>query len=261
MDWLLVKGGSFLTSKEQSFKNSIKLNEQEQEGQNKILRSYYEYNSFIDNRYDEFKTSRRKIQNILIGLINKEKIGTDISIISRIKSYQSTMRNKKRGKTLDDIFGTTILAETQEELAEIEKTLQEQAQIIKIKRVDQTRFQKYKYRAIHILLELDLNDPSIQIEVHLQTKKDFKEAYPHMEYKLLQDKSIEESKLALLITQRYIQEMYNKKSNKMQLIIPYMWESKFDKEKNKFYERQLKDDEILKRMYPFLELEDKEIVH
>ena len=253
-----------MTSKESSYRDSIKLSRSQQEEQEKlykIVRSYNQYNSFTENRQEEFKTRRIEIQNILVDLINKGTLGTNTSITSRIKSYQSTMRNKMRGKSLDDIFGITILINTPEEVQEIENRLKDIAKVIKLKRIDETRFEKYRYKATHILLEFEKQNPKTQLEVHLQTKQDAKEAFPHMEYKLLHDKNIEESRIALLVAQRYIQEMYDKKSNRIRLIIPDMWEAEFDQEKKEFCERKLEDNEILKKMYPFLQLNDEGITH
>lgn len=248
-----------LVSKQNDFLNSLKVDTKVQKAENeesKSLRNYFLYNSFIENRYYDFSAKRKIIFRLLTELIESGEIGKDIQVISRIKSYYSAMKNEQRGKKLDDIFGTRILAETHEELETIQQHITETARILKIKAMDKSTSGR-TYKAIHVLADFDSDGTTLPIEIHLQTQKEHKEKYPHMEYKLLQDENLGKSQLVVLAAKGVIQQMYDKKDPKLKLFIPYMWNAEYKDDINTFYEKQLGDNDVLREMYPFIRLESK----
>lgn len=226
--------------------------EKRQEETNEKLRHYYMYTSFIENTSETFSMKRRKLMSLVEDGVNKGIINQEVRMTSRIKSNKSAYDNKMMRKKLDDIFATTILTKTQEELDYIRSQIEsnEQIKIIRTKKLNKTKFV-----AEHLYLLIG-NDKNV-IECRLQTIENFEHSYPHSLYKANGDKEMSEEQIKAIEEEK--QKMYNSGSAMIYSEIPLKWNAKFDKQTGKMYEWQLSRNEILKELYPFLKLrEEKE---
>lgn len=221
--------------------------ERKQAETNEKLRHYYLYTNFIENTSETFSIKRRKLMSLIENGVNKGIINPEVRMMSRIKSNKSAYDNKKMKKRLDDIFATTILTKTQEELDYIRKQIEEneQIQIVRAKKLN-----KAKFIAEHLYLSIE--DDINVIECRLQTIENFEHSYPHSLYKANGDKEMTEEQIKAIEEEK--QRMYNSGSIMIYSEIPLKWDAKYKKETRRMYERQLSKDEILKELYPFLEL-------
>lgn len=220
---------------------------------NEKLRHYYLYTNFVENNFDRFSIKRRILMRLIENGVKDGKIDTQVKMASRIKSNKSVYNNKVINKNLDDIFATTILTKTKEELKYIYKQIEanENISIVRKKRLNKANFV-----AVHIYLLFD-NDKNI-MECRFQTIEDFENSYSHTLYKANGDEELSEEQIKAI--EENIQKLYNSGSAEIYTDIPLKWEAYYNEEIGRMYERQLTTNEILKQLYPFLELrqENKE---
>lgn len=224
--------------------------EKEQEETNEKLRHYYMYEEFIEIESDAFSTKRKILMSMIEDGIEKGTISKEVRMMSRIKSNKSVYENKLKKKKLDDIFATTIVTKTQEELDYINEQLEksEQIQIVRKKELN-----KELFVAKHLYLQFG-KDENV-IECRLQTIEHFEHSYSHTLYKANGDDELSEGQIAII--EENIQRMYDSGSASMYADIPLKWEAEFSKDKGIMLERQLTTNEVLKELYPFLKLKEE----
>ncbi|MCI8700558.1 MAG: hypothetical protein HFJ47_04380 [Clostridia bacterium] len=219
---------------------------------NEALRNYYIYTNFIENTSKAFSMKRRALMKIVENGINQGTINQQVRMMSRIKSNKSAYENKIKHKNLDDIFATTILTTTQEELEYIRTQLKinGKIQIVRMKKINKAQFVAEHF---YLLIGRDVN----VIECRLQTIDDFEHSYSHTLYKAIGDKKASKEEIKAIEESK--QNMYNSGSAEIYSEIPLKWYAQFDEKTRKMYERQLTTNEVLKELYPFLKLrEEKE---
>lgn len=225
--------------------------EKKQEETNEKLRHYYMYTNFIENASEKFSIKRRLLMSLVENGVNEGKINQEVRMTSRIKSNKSAYDNKMMSKKLDDIFATTIMTKTQEELEYIYNKI-EANKYIKIVRTK--KLNKIRFKAEHLYLLIG-NDPNV-IECRLQTIENFEHSYPHSLYKVSGDKEMTVEQIKAIEEEK--QKMYNSGGATIYSEIPLKWSARYDKQMKKMYERQLTRNEILKELYPFLKLREEE---
>lgn len=237
-------------------------NEQEiQTGEQRLLQAYEIYNSLANGKIEDFKKVKEYLAKTLEQLLEEEKIGPGVVLASRIKAPASAVQNWKLGKELYDVFGITLLTNTQQEIDEIRAKLRETPQftISSKKKMNEKR----GYEAIHFLFDVGDEKNKTKVECHMQTHEAYKNVYPHILYKVRRkihrDLTPEEERLI----QEKVQEMYESGellghplSNGRSSTIPRMWVTSFNQQ-GKMEEQELEQDMILTIMYPFLDISKK----
>lgn len=227
----------------------------------RLLQGYEIYNSLVETKMGDFQEAKQYLVEILEELLEQGKIGYGVVILSRIKSPDSVVTNWRQKRNLNDIFGTTILTTTEEEVEEIRNAIRKKPKynISARKRKNEKR----GYEAIHFLFHVGESEHKTLIECHMQTHEAYKNVYTHIFYKVSRkiNRSLtpeEEQEIA-----RKVQEMYdNEKLAGMQLSggkkskLPQMWVTSFNKD-GKMEEQKLDESLTLTIMYPFLDISKK----
>lgn len=217
---------------------------------NEVLRNYYIYTNFIENTSEAFSIKRRALMTLVENGINQGIINQQVRMMSRVKSNKSAYENKIKHKKLDDIFATTILTTTEQELDYIRSQLKSNGniQIVRRKKLNKEQFVAEHF---YLLIGRDVN----VIECRLQTIDDFEHSYSHTLYKAIGDKKASKEEIKAIEESK--QNMYNSGSAEIYSEIPLKWYAKFDEKTRKMYERQLTTNEVLKELYPFLKLREE----
>lgn len=214
------------------------------------------YSYCIEKRRSYFDSMKRRIEAELEHLEKEGKISEKTKFLSRIKSPASAAEKILNKRGTYDIFGVTILVDTDEELAIVQDMLD------KIDRKDMyvrdyTRPGGRNYRAINYLLFSGAGDDKIVIECHLQTQRAYDECYPHAFYKYT--KKLAGKKFDVNTAEEQIikeaQEQYRSGeisghtlSNGRGSAIPEMWEAGFNSN-GKMIERKLDEKETIRIVY------------
>ena len=199
---------------------------------------------------------KRRIEAELEHLEKEGQISRQAKFLSRIKSPASAAEKILNQRGTYDIFGVTILVETDEELAIIQDMLD------KIDRKDKY-VRDYKrpggrdYKAINYLLLSGDGEDKIVIECHLQTQKSYDECYPHAFYKYTKklagrkfDASTVEAQIIREAQEQYeTGEIYGKRLyNGIGSAIPEMWEAGFNSN-GKMIEQKLDEKQTIRVVY------------
>lgn len=231
----------------------------QQEGAKRLETFCNTYYGIIEERIENFKQVKQYLSHVLEGLLEEERIGLGVILLSRIKSPESVIQNLRLGKNIHDIFGITLLTENEEEMNEIRKKIREEQKFNVNSKKEMN--QKRGYEAIHFLFSVDNEDNSkVNVECHMQTHDAYKNVYPHVFYKvrrsLERDLTPEDEKNI----ERKIQSMFD--SGKLagkpttggrKTKLPQMWVSTFNNE-GKMEEMELEETQKLLIMYPFLDI-------
>lgn len=227
------------------------------------------YNNCIEKRRCHFDSMKRRIEADLEKLKKEGKISGKTKFLSRIKSPASAAEKILNQRGTYDIFGVTILVETDEELAVVQDMLD------KIDRKDMyvrdyERPGGRNYRAINYLLLSGEGDDKIVIECHLQTQRSYDECYPHAFYKYTKkfagksfDIKTTEAQIIKEAQEQYeTGEIYGwTLSNGRGSAIPEMWEAGFNSN-GKMIERKLDEKETICIVYkPCFEEFDMDLGH
>ena len=235
--------------------------QQGETGHDRLLTVYEIYNNLVQGKVSDFQTVKKYLSETLETLLQQGKIGTGVTLLSRIKSPASVVQNWKIGKDLHDIFGITLLTTTQEEMDEIRATLRKgkKFNISSKKQMNEKR----GYEAIHFLFHVGEQEHKTLVECHMQTHEKYINVYPHIFYKartrLHRDLTHDEEKQI----EQKIQEMYEsgelpgyQLSGGRKSRVPQMWLTSFN-QNGKMLEQELEEAMILKIMYPSLDISKK----
>lgn len=256
---------------------------------------YDAYLGFVESQKEFFKDDVNVILNILNKLIMEGKLYIHTKLVARIKDSESAIYNddteqigdntlmdeiikkiddkdyniietdkerckRKKHKMLDDVFGITIITDTQEEVDILYEEIKEKFKIEKYKKMN-----KEKYHATHLTMWKDVeNEQSPIVECQLKTRQDYIDSYDHTLYKVeshIEKKLEQENKLEnnqrIKLTQEgvkkvegIIQEYYNNGKFSVFSNIPRMWEATFNEEDEEMKLVILTEAQILKRVYP-----------
>ena len=235
--------------------NSIK---QKREDEERLLQAYEIYNKLADGKAQDFKKVKDYLAQTLERLLAEGKIGQGVVLASRVKSPASVVQNWQIGKELNDIFGITLLTNTQKEMDEIRAVLREESKFDISSKKEKN--EKRGYEAIHFLFHVGEQKHKTMVECHMQTHEAYKNVYPHILYKVRRtmnrDLSVQEENQI----KEKIQQMYQTDelpgfhlSGGRRSRIPQMWVSSFNQQ-GKMEEYQLDEKMILTIMYPFLNI-------
>lgn len=149
----------------------------------------YEYYQEDIARFIDYYTSKiLEINEGLKELKANGKIGDDIIIEGRIKSYKSLLGNYKDGKNIEDCFGLKIITNSKKEIGQIEDNIIKE--IFEAKRIkNHFLIPTTKYNAKHIIVwPKNIKENFTLIEIQLCTKdeerKNNEGATAHDIYKL-----------------------------------------------------------------------------
>lgn len=235
--------------------------EEDIQGEERLLKAYEIYNKLSEEKISDFNQVKEYLAKTLEQLLEEGKISPRVVLASRVKAPASVVENWKLGKDLNDVFGITLLTNTQQEVDEIRSRLRKEKKfnISSKKKMNEKR----GYEAIHFLFDVGEVSKKIKVECHMQTHEAYKNVYPHILYKtrrrLHRDLTEEEEKQI----QEKVQKMYDtgelaghKLSKGRKSRIPQMWVTSFN-QKGKMEEQELDEDMILTIMYPFLDISKK----
>ncbi len=256
---------------------------------------YDAYLGFVESQKEFFQEDIKIILEILNKLIIEGKLYIHTKLVARIKDSESAIYNddiiqsgantlmgeilkrieekdydlletdKGRCKTptlkmLDDVFGITIITDTQEEVDILYKEIQEKFKIEKYKKMN-----KPNYHATHLTMWKDPNnEQSPLVECQLKTRQDYIDSYDHtlykvesnIERKLEQEDKIQKNQRVKLNqdgvrkVEGIIQEYYDKGKFSIISNIPRMWEATFNEDEEEMKMIRLTEQQILKRVYP-----------
>lgn len=228
----------------------------------RLLTAYETYNKLVEGKVDDFEAVKKYLVETLETLLEQNKIGPGVVLLSRIKSPASVVQNWKLKKNLNDIFGITLLTTTQDEMNEIRAALRKARKFNTSSKKEKN--EKRGYEAIHFLFHVgDEESKKTMVECHLQTHEAYKNVYPHIFYKvrrgLNRDLTSEEEKQI----EEKVQAMYESSelpgyplSGGRKSRIPKMWLASFNP-KGKMHEQELDEEMILKIMFPSLDISKK----
>lgn len=258
---------------------------------------YDAYNQFVESQKKAFQEDINIILEKITDLINDGKLYIHTKLIARIKAPESALHNDdvaqmdknvlmetilrsvdksdyyimardnekikpKKTKKLDDVFGITIITDTEEEL----ETLKEELRKLFTIKAEKEKH-KTGYNATHLEFFNDNeNEESPIVECQLKTRQNYIQSYDHTVYKveshierkLYEDGKIGEDKKVKLTQQgirkieKTIQEYYEQGRFNIFTNIPRMWEATFNEEKEEMELETLREGQILKRLYPSL---------
>lgn len=236
--------------------------EEIQVGEKRLLQAYEIYNKLTKGKMADFKKIKEYLARTLESMLAEGTIGTGVILASRIKAPASVVQNWKLGKDLNDIFGITLLTNTQQEMDEIRARLRKEKRfnITSKKQMNEKR----GYEAIHFLFNAGDDNNKTKVECHMQTHEKYINVYPHVLYKARRRlrrelTEQEEQQIQELVQEMYEkQEIYGKKlSNGRSSNVPQMWVTSFNQQ-GKMEEQELSEEMILTIMYPFLKLSKKQ---
>lgn len=217
------------------------------------------YYDMVEKKINDFQKVKSYLTNTLEELLQEEKIGNGVILLSRIKSPVSVVENWKLGKNLHDIFGITLLTQNQKEMDAIREKLRDKSEFDISSKKEMNK--KRGYEAIHFLFHVENGrNKKTNVECHMQTHEAYKNVYPHILYKVRRalDRNLtpdEENEVKDKIQSMFESEKLsgrqvgeNKKAR-----LPQMWVSSFNDD-GKMEEIELNETHKLLIMYPFLDL-------
>ena len=258
---------------------------------------YDAYNQFVESQKKGFQEDVTIILNTINDLIMKGKLYIHTKVTARIKDPESALHNdekrqmgknilmddilskidasdysiidkddnnfkKRKTKTLDDVFGITVITDTEQEL----QILKEEIKKLFIIRAEKEKH-KTGYHATHLELYNDKeNEESPMVECQLKTRQNYIQSYDHTIYKvesdigrrLYEDGEISDNKKVKLNEQGIqkvegtIQDFYDSGRFNIFTNIPRMWEATFNEEMEEMQIKRLTEGQTLKRVYPSL---------
>lgn len=245
----------------EEFKKNLKVNldeKQEEKLTEEQARKIYE--KYVDEQQEQFITFINYLNQYINKLKEQNEVLKNVQLRARIKSTRSALRNYEI-KALNDVFGIEFVCENEEGLTILQNEMNRILNVTRIKMHNKNN----GYKAIHhsctmkkelikklnILLEQEGVksvgwDLFPLIEIQYKTSNVFGEANlgraNYQRYKHIEDAQL-----------RRIEQLY--KSGKLAIgeIIPYMWMSSSIDGKMK----RLSTEEILRKMYPTLNIKDE----
>ena len=255
------------------------------------------YSEFVESQKEFFQTDVDKILRILEKLIMEGKLYIYTRLTSRIKDPESALHNDdlsiidknvlagkiiyalqeedysivdtlnkntniNDNKALDDVFGITIITDTEDEIQILLEELRKNFCIGKEKKMN-----KPKYHATHMFLWGDEKNPrSPMIECQLKTMRDHIDSYDHTFYKtetnltrklqeqhgILPNQKVRLNEKGKQKVKDIIQEYYNNNGFSIFTNIPRMWEATFNEKTETMELARLSEAQALKRVYPSL---------
>lgn len=258
---------------------------------------YDAYTQFVESQIQFFQEDVKKILDVLGKLIMEGKLYIHTRLLARVKDPESALHNddikkmdknvlmdeilnritpsdyevletnyesekKNKSKKLDDVFGVTIITDTEDELEVLREELRENFIIHKEKKKE-----KAQYHAIHMEMFGKIeNEQSPLIECQLKTRQHYIDSYDHTLYKvetniarrLNEAKEIRDNQKVKLNAEgikkveETIQSYYDNGKFNIFTNIPRMWEATFSEENEEMKIRRLTEGQTLKRVYPSL---------
>lgn len=258
---------------------------------------YDAYNQFVESQKKEFQEDINIILEKITDLINEGKLYIHTKLIARIKAPESALHNddvaqmdknvlmesilqeidksdyyvivreneeikSRKTKKLDDVFGITVITDTEDELEILKEELRKTF-VIKAEKEKQ----KTGYKATHIeFFNNKENEESPVVECQLKTRQNYIQSYDHTLYKVEshiermlyeegkigEDKKVKLTKQGIIKIEKTIQKYYEQGRFNIFTNIPRMWEATFNEEKEKMELETLREGQILKRLYPSL---------
>lgn len=204
------------------------------------------YNNYVYAQREGFELLINFINNLTNDLKEKGEISDLFEIRARIKAPQSAIHNDKR-KALNDVFGMEIIAATEEELKRVQKEILNYMKILH----EKNHNKENGYKAFHNLL--DFNAEMIE-QISPQNKK-IQIPVVEIQFKTMDvavrcsggtaDHTLYKGK-----TREEVQRKYDNGEFSIFTNVPIMWVSRNGEI------RMLSTNETLKKMYPFLKLEE-----
>lgn len=255
------------------------------------------YSGFVESQKVYFQQDVKKILGILENLIMEGKLYIYTRLTARIKDPESALQNDdisqmknnllmgkileaidkedytlvettnekaliNKNKALDDVFGITIITDTQKEVETVLEEIKNNFKIGKEKRMN-----KPNYQAVHLSLWGDDENPNSPIvECQLKTMQNHIDSYDHTLYKTetmlrrkLYEAGIIEKNIKPKLNEKgqekveqVIQEYYNNNGFSILTNIPRMWEASFNEGPEVMEIRHLSEAQAIKRVYPSL---------
>lgn len=244
-------------SKEPSDKQFEESTEKNQ-GKERLLQAFEIYNNLTEKKLEDFIEVKSYLIKTLEDLFQDGKIGSGVTLLSRVKSPESVVENWKLGKDLYDIFGTTILTTNQDEMDEIRKVLRKEKRFSMTSKKEMN--EKRGYEALHFLFLAGHENKETKIECHMQTHENYRNVYPHIFYKVRRQLKRDLTQEEEMQIDKKIQEMYESGelsgydiSGGRKSRLPQMWLASFNQQ-GKMEEQELDERMILKIMYPSLDI-------
>lgn len=214
------------------------------------------YERFVMDQEDQFLLFINYLNKFINRLREQGKISQFLKFYARIKATNSALKNYEK-KALDDIFGIEFICAAEGEI----KLLKEQLdKLVKVER-EKAHNKDNGYKAIHdsCIMKPEIIERLNGIAGEGNEKKS--EEFPMIE---IQYKTIEVFYQAAFGTashEKYkgvqlpqLQALYDTDSLTVGEYLPYMWMSDPDNDEM----RELTTEEVLKKMYPSLELKKEE---
>lgn len=232
------------------FKERIKVSVKEKKLTKREAKETYE--KFIDIQQKQFIIFINYLNRYINELREQGIISPFLKFYARIKTTNSALENCER-KALDDVFGIEFICSTEREIEVLQQMLEKIIKVHKIKLHDKEN----GYKAVHH--SCSIKDETIeQLEKGIWKREYSGFPVVEMQYKTIQvyweavsGRASHEKYKDTKIPQ--LQELYDKGKLKEGEDIPHMWISNADKDNV----RSLSTKEILRKMYPSLQLEKK----
>lgn len=258
---------------------------------------YDAYTQFVESQMQYFQEDVKNVLDILAKLIMEGKLYIHTRLLARVKDPESALHNddinkmdknvlmdeilnrieqsdyelletnyesekKHKSKKLDDVFGITIITDTEEELEVLREELKKNFSIHKEKKKE-----KAQYHAIHMeLFGKKENEQSPLIECQLKTRQHYIDSYDHTLYKvesnlartlneankIADNQKVKLNEEGIKKVEETIQSYYDSGRFNIFTNIPRMWEATFSEENEEMKIRRLTEGQTLKRVYPSL---------
>lgn len=212
------------------------------------------YSKFVVEQQQAFIMFINYLNKYINELREKGKVTNFLEIRARIKTSNSTIKNDKNDKILDDIFGIELICASELEIQIVRGELEKMLSMIRKKELDKDN----GYKALHCVYKM--NDDLIDKLNKNKLQKIGKDYFPVIE---AQYKTIEvfyESNYGTASHEKYknmnmdeIQRLYNAGLLVMGTYIPYMWIS----DPNNDNMKELSTEEAIKKLYPSIKLREQ----
>lgn len=261
-----------------------------------VAEKFDAYSGFVEIQKRYFLEDVDTILDIITKLIMEGKLFIHTKVVARIKDAESAVYNdelstgdkdilmdvilsslneadytfekiepdqqkKPKSKKLDDVFGITVIADTEEELDILQQELNEKLIVHNAKQKIKAR-----YRATHMEMYGKENEESPLLECQLKTRQHYIDSYDHTLYKvetgltrkLYEEKKIDETNKVKLTeagakkVENLIQEFYDNGRFSIFTNVPRMWEATFNEDEEVMELKRLTEAQTLKRVYPSL---------
>lgn len=221
------------------------------------------YEKFVLDQEEQFILFINYLNRYINDLRDKGIITPHLAFYARVKATNSAFKNHTEHKALDDVFGIEILGTSEPELMALRKVIESSEDKIRLLHVGKTRVHDkengYKAEHHYCIMEQKLTDILNSIAGRTRKNKINSQNFPLIEFQYKTFEVYYQGNFGTASHEKYkgtqikqVQALYDAGNLTVGEYIPIMWVS------NPYDDnvRELSAREVIKKMYPTLELKE-----